>query len=172
MYVSPKNGILSVTELPNVALWHSRLGHMSKKGMETLSRSGYLPSLCFNEFPFCEHCMYGKQTRSSRVVSFEKDRRPLELVHSDVCGPMPTRSLGGASYFVTFIDDATRKVWVFAMKSKDETFSCFQKFLSSVETRSGKKLKALRSDDGGEYISREFTDFCAKRRIKQEFIAP
>ena len=125
MYVSPKNSILSVTELPNVALWHSRLGHMSKKGMETLSRSGYLPSLCFNEFPFCEHCMYGKQTQSSRVVSFEKDRQPLELVHSDVCGPMPTRSLGGTSYFVTFIDDATCKVWIFAMKSKDETFSCF-----------------------------------------------
>ena len=46
MYVSPKNSILSVTELPNVALWHGRLGHMSKKGMETLSHSGYLPSLC------------------------------------------------------------------------------------------------------------------------------
>ena len=73
--------------------------------------------------------MYGKQTRSSRVVSFGKDRQPLELVHSDVCGPMPTWSLGGASYFITFIDDATRKVWVYAMKSKDETFSYFSEIL-------------------------------------------
>ena len=64
---------------------------------------------------------------------------------------MRTQSLGGASYFVTFIDDATRKVWAYAMKSKDETFSCFKKFVSIVETQSGKKLKALRSDNGGEY---------------------
>ena len=69
--------------------------------------------------------MYRKQTRTSRNVSFEKERQPLELIHSDVCGPMPTRSLGGAQYFVTFIDDATCKVWVYDVNSKDETFSVF-----------------------------------------------
>ena len=83
---------------------------------------GYLPILEYDDFPFCEHCQYGKQTRVSRNVHFQKDRQPLDLIHSDVCGPMPTQSLGGASYFVTFIDDATRKVWAYAMKSKDETF--------------------------------------------------
>ena len=56
LYVSSKNSILSVAKLPNIALWHSRLGYMSKKGMETLSRLGYLPSLSFSNFPFCEHC--------------------------------------------------------------------------------------------------------------------
>ncbi|MCO5547156.1 hypothetical protein L7F22_000599 [Adiantum nelumboides] len=60
LYVSDKNSVLSVTELPTVALWHSRLSHMSKKGMETLSRLGYLPSLSFFDFPFCEHCQYGR----------------------------------------------------------------------------------------------------------------
>ena len=99
---------------------------MSRKEMETLSPSGCLPDLCFSDFMFCEHCMYGKQTHTSRNISFDKEREPLELVHSDVCGPMLTRSLGGAQYFVTFIDDATHKVWVYAMKSKDQTFSCFQ----------------------------------------------
>ena len=72
--------------------------------METLSHLGYLPALSFRDFPFYEHCQYGKQTRASCNVLFEKDRRPLELVHNDVCGPMPTKSLGGASYFVTFIE--------------------------------------------------------------------
>ena len=85
---------------------------------------------------------------------------------------MFTRSLGGTSYFVTFIDDTARKVWVYAMKSKDETFSCFQKFLSSVKTQYGRKLKALRSDNSGEYVSHECTDFCARREIKREFTAP
>ena len=82
---------------------------------------------------------------------------------------MPTQSLGGASYFVTFINGATRKVWAFAMKSKDETFKCFKEFVSLMETQSGKKLKALRSDNGGEYISKEFIDFCASKGIKREF---
>ena len=67
---------------------------------------------------------------------------------------MPTRSIGGSQYFVTFIDDATRKVWVYTIKSKDRTFACFQKLLSSVENQSGRKVKALRSDNGGEYISK------------------
>ena len=84
---------------------------------------------------------------------------------------MPTQSLGGTSYFVTFIDDTTRKVWAYAMKLEDETFYYFKKFVSIVETQSGKKLKALRSDNGGEYIAKEFKDFCATREIKREFTA-
>lgn len=117
---------------------------MSRKAMETLSHSGCLPELCFSDFIFCEHCMYWKQTCTSRNVSFEKERQPLELIHSDICGPMLTRSLGGSQYFVTFIDDATCKVWVYTIKSKDHKFSYFQRFLSSVENQSGKKVKALR----------------------------
>ncbi|MCO5547999.1 hypothetical protein L7F22_001455 [Adiantum nelumboides] len=107
LYVSNKNSVLSVIELPTVALWHSQLGHMSKKGMETLSRLGYLPSLSFFYFPFCEHCQYGKQTRAHCTHSFDRERKPLELVHSDLCGLMPSKSHGGASYYATFIDDAT-----------------------------------------------------------------
>lgn len=71
---------------------------------------------------------------------------------------MLTQSLGGTSYFVTFIGDAVRKLWACAMKSKDETFSCFKKFVSMVETQSGKKLKALCSDNGGAYIAKEFSN--------------
>ncbi|MCO5562243.1 hypothetical protein L7F22_015869 [Adiantum nelumboides] len=80
---------------------------------------------------------------------------------------MPFKSHGGASYYVTFIDNATRQVWIYAMKSKNETFSYFKKFLSSVETQSKHKLKALCSDNGGEYVSKEFADFYSSRRIKR-----
>ena len=84
---------------------------------------------------------------------------------------MPSRSLGSALYFVTFIDDATRKVWVFVMKLKDEVLMYFKKFIALVETRSNKKVKSLRSNNGGEYIFREFFDFCKQRGIKKEFTA-
>ncbi|MCO5578319.1 hypothetical protein L7F22_032160 [Adiantum nelumboides] len=155
LYVSDNNNVFSITKLPTIALWHSRLGPMSKKGMEMLSCLGYLPSLSFFDFSFCEHCQYGKQTQAHRTHSFDKERKPLELVHSDLCGPMPSKSHGGVSYYVTFIvDDATRHVWVYAMKSKDETFSCFKKFLFSVESQFEHKLKASRSKNGGEYVSK------------------
>ena len=167
MHVScVKDNVIAIAKLRSTELWHSRLGHMSQKGMKTLERFGYLPVLSFSDFSICEHCIYGKQTRSVHLPIDRKCLEPLKLVHSDVCGPMPSKSLGGASYFVTFIDDSTRKVWVYPLKSKDEVFSTFQKFLALVENQSGKKLKGLRTDNGGEYLSREMVDFCAKRGIR------
>ncbi|MCO5605112.1 hypothetical protein L7F22_059292 [Adiantum nelumboides] len=85
---------------------------------------------------------------------------------------MPSKSHGGAFYYVTFIDDATRHVWVYAMKSKDETFSCLKKLLFNVESQFEHKLKTLRSDNGGEYVSKEFADLCSSRGIKREFTVP
>jgi len=76
-----------------------------------------------------------------------------ELVHSDICGPINPKSIGGAKYFITFIDDATRKVWVYVLKSREEAFQKFLHFKAMVEKQSGEKLKTLRSDNGGEYKS-------------------
>ena len=78
---------------------------------------------------------------------------------------------GGVSYFITFIDDATRKVWVYPMARKDDAFQRFQKFLAFVENLLGKKLKCLRTDNGGEYVSHEFNNFCEMCGIKRELTA-
>ena len=95
------------------------------------------------------------------MVSFirgghDRKKNVLELIHSDVFGPVNIKSLGGASYFVTFIDDASRKVWAYPMKSKSEVFEIFQKFHVAVERETNKLLKCLRTDNGGEYCSNEF----------------
>ena len=100
----------------------------------------------------CEHCLAGKQNR----VSFKSNppsrkTELLELVHSDLCGPMKTRTLGGALYFVTFIDDCSRKLWVYVLKTKDQVLGVFKQFQASVERETGKKLKCIRTDNGGEY---------------------
>ena len=89
-------------------IWHGRLGQMSQNDMEILSLYGYLPKLSFSNFALCEHCQHGTQTRNAHTRRVNSSSRPLDLVRIDVCGPMPTRSLGGALYFVTFIDNATR----------------------------------------------------------------
>ena len=133
---------------------------------------GYIPPLSFFDFQICEHCIYGKQIRKTSPSLDRKQLLPLELVLSDVCGPMPTKSLGGSSYFVTFIDDSTRKVWLYGLQSKDQVFSTFQKFLSMVENQYGRQLKSIRIDNGGEYVSHEFINFCDKRGIKRQLTAP
>ena len=104
------------------------------------------------ELENCSHYMAGKQTR----VSFKKHppskkSELLGLVHSDVCGPFKVKSFSGALYFVTFIDDCSRKLWVYALKTKDQVLKKFKEFHVLAERQSGKKLKCIRIDNGGEY---------------------
>ena len=96
----------------------------------------------------------------------------LQLVHSDVCGPMPMALMGGALYFVTFIDDFSRKVWAYPLRRKDQVLQVFQRFVTLVEMQTGKKVKCLRSDNGGEYVSKAFQDFCDAKGIKRKLTAP
>ena len=77
----------------------------------------------------------------------------LELVHKDVWGPTQVPSVGNSLYFVTFIYDATRKLWVYFLKRKSDVFDIFKKWCACVETEIGNKLKCLKSDNGGEYYS-------------------
>ena len=96
--------------------------------------------------------MAGKQNR----VSFKtypplRKTELLELVHSDLCGPMKTKTLGGALYIVTFIDDCSRKLWFYVLKTKDQVLGVFKQFQASVERETGKKVKCIRTDNGGEY---------------------
>ena len=99
--------------------------------------------------------------------SFPKDGsmravRKLQLVHSDVCGPMQTPSFGHYLYFVTFIDDYSRHAWVYPLKSKSEVFLCFKQFVCLAGNLSGCKVDTLRSDRGVEYMSKQFDAFLAE----------
>jgi hypothetical protein len=108
----------------------------------------------------CEACTEGKQYAAKWSNNEERvATKPLEIVHSGVCGPMRTTSVGGAKYFVIFVDDYSRKVWVYTMKSKGEWFERFKELQTLVETQSGHKIKAFRCMNGGDFISREFEAF-------------
>ena len=154
------------------SLWHGRLRHLSKAIITHLFRADYIPKLSFLDDLFCEHCRYGKQVAVSHQTSAPRESSPLDLVHSDVCGPMPHQSLDGASYFVSFIDDSTRKVWAYPIQTKDWVFSIFFKWLVSVKNQTGRMLKCLRIDNGGEFKSEEFVKFCRERGIRREYTAP
>ena len=78
---------------------------------------------------------------------------------------MPVKSLGGSSYYVIFIDDYSRKTWLYLLKTKDEVFNKFQEFKAEIENLTNKKIKTLRTDNGGEYTSKEFVAFCKSTGI-------
>jgi hypothetical protein len=159
-------------DIPVSSLLHERLGHLSKTSIAYVSKASYIPKLSFSDHQFCEHCQYGKQVATPYPTNVPRESSPLDLVHSDVCGSMPHQSLGGASYFVTFIYDATRKVWAYPTQTKDRVFTIFKEWLMMVENQTDRKLKSLRSDNGGEYKSDEFVQFCRERGIRREFMAP
>ena len=89
----------------------------------------------------------------------------LERIHTDVCGPFSVASTTKPRYYVIFVDDFSRRCWIFFMQKKSETFLKFYEFKALVEKESGKQVKALWSDNGGEYISGEFKDFYSKEGI-------
>jgi hypothetical protein len=100
----------------------------------------------------------GKSWRAQRV---------LQLVNAYICGPMNMASTTDAKYFLLFIEDYNRKMWVYILKLKSKVFNEFQNFKSLVEKELGCHITSLRPDNGGEFYSEEFNNFCAKHGIKR-----
>ena len=110
-----------------------------------------------------------------KTTFHEKENRAsviLERIHTYMCGPFSVASTAKHNYYVIFVDDYSRRCWIFFMQKKSEKFSKFCEFKALVEKESWKQVKALRSDNGGEYISNEFKDFYSKEGIRRELIVP
>jgi len=154
-------------------LWHRRLGHLHH-GALRLARelTTGIPDFSIEHDDVCRGCALGKYTKAPFPSSETSTTGILDLIHSDVSSRMSSPSLSGFEYYVLFIDDYSRKTWIYFMKTKDEVFKRFQEFKDLVENHSGKKVKVLRSDNGGEYTSKEFVDFCGREGIKRELNVP
>ena len=88
----------------------------------------------------------------------------LDYIHSDLWGPSQVPSIGGVRYFLTLIDDYSRKVWIYFLKNKSETFLKFKEWKILVETQTSRKVKKLRTDNGLEFLSNDFNSFLSKGR--------
>ncbi|GKF48841.1 gag-pol polyprotein [Tanacetum coccineum] len=141
---------------------------MSEQGIKILVERKLLPGLTKVSLPFCEYCVIIKQHRLKFKTSNSRSAYVLELVHSDVW-QAPVLSLGGAKYFVSFIDDYSRRCRVYLIKKKSDVFEVFKVYKARVELDSGKKIKCLRTDNGGEYTGNEFDTFCRQEEIKRQF---
>ena len=119
-----------------------------------------LPKIKFSRVR--QGCILGKHPEHKfEKTSHERTSAPLELIHSDVAGPFPHMSMSQAKYALNFIDDFSRYCWVHFLKHKSEFFGLFKVFKALVENQYGRKLKALRSNNGGEYVKSEFINYCA-----------
>lgn len=114
-------------------LWHSRLGHLHDQGIHELEKTGKIPTLKKGVGAVCESCVMAKQHKVTFERTESRSNGILDLIHSDVWGPAPTRSRGGTYYFVTFIDDYSRKTWVFLMESAHKS----QPYVQSLEASGG-----------------------------------
>ena len=160
-------------------LWHRRNGHLGEQSLQKLAKKKLVDRFDYDmtsNVGFCKPCIGGKHHRSHFETSTSQTKEPLELFHSDVCGKMRTKSIGGAEYFLTFIDDKTRYSWVPGfipcMKTKDQLFERFLEWKALVEKSTGRKLKTLRTDNGGEYTSKRFTDFLKSEGVRYECAIP
>lgn len=116
----------------------------------------------------CPICIKAKSPFKARENVREE---PLDLVHTDLMGPLEA-SIGGSKYLLTIIDDHSRKIYCYPMQRKSDVLSNFKIFTEQAETQLEKRLKAVRSDNGREYVNKTFTRFCEERGIIHETTAP
>ena len=164
------------TALTKEDVWHRRYGHLGVQGLKQLAVDGLVNGFDYDSskrVEFCEPCTKGKHHRSPFPTDGgRRAKKPLDLVHTDVCGKLNAKSLGGAEYFLTFIDDKTRFTWVYPLKRKDEVFQRFVEWKAMVENSGGGKLKVLRSDNGGEYTAKRFQEYLKAEGVRHELTVP
>jgi hypothetical protein len=155
-----------------IFLWHRRLGHINFENLVKFSNLGAarnLPKIIKPSNTMCRHCQLGNKTRIRFKAKEFSTSKPLELVHTDLCGPTRTKSLQGESYFMLFIDDFTRMGWICFLKEKSEESNKFKAFKTLVENEKKTKIKCLRLDNGGEFTSKEFDIFFETHGIRRKF---
>ena len=153
----------------NTVLWHKRMGHFHHSALLFMKKNELVKDLpeFEEELPTCAACQYGKLSR----FPFQQNNawratQKLQLIHTDVGGPMKTSSLNGSKFYIAFIDDHTRMCWIYFMKFKSEVADIFWKFKVWVETQSGCKIQVIRFDNGTEYTFEKFNKFCEDADIE------
>jgi hypothetical protein len=154
-------------------LWHRILSHINYKSLPYVSKAVTgLPKFKVNHEGVYNGFAQGKNIKNPFLKSDNKSEGVLELIHSYACGPMPSTSITGYVYYVSFIDDYSRKTWVYFLKSKDEVFGKFKEFKALIKNLFERNINILKSDNGGEYTSKEFVNFCKYVWIKRELTTP
>ena len=119
-----------------------------------------MPEFSYEHDGICKGCAHGKNDKKSFPNSSSRSKGILDLIHSDVCGPLTSPLMSGCLYYVIFIDDWYYKSWFYFLNTKNETLDKFKEFKAIVENQTGRHIHILRSDNGGDFESHQFDDLC------------
>ncbi|GFW03332.1 retrovirus-related Pol polyprotein from transposon TNT 1-94 [Trichonephila clavipes] len=178
-YIIPKSkeisffsAITAKTKNGSLEIWHQRFCHVNNDYLVKTSKNDSvkgLPRLTDNGKTRCIPCKLAKSKRVSfKKMGAVRSKRPLELLHMDLCGPMPTESQGGNKYFLSIIDDYSRKVTVFPIRNKSDVFHTFIRFQKRAERYLSRKVIAVRTDGGLEFCNKDMDNFLTELGIKHE----
>ena len=155
------------------SLWHERFGHLNYRSLQNLRKEKMVTGLPMVSFKngVCSKCVLRKHHRDNfdKRASWHAST-PLQLVHSDLCGPLPAFSFFGFKYFLTFIDDYSIRAWVYFLKLKSEVFDMFLAYKALVKKQYGQHILKLRSDNRGEYVNNKFITFCTEHGNQMQHI--
>lgn len=164
------NFALKVGSANSTYLWHLCYGHVHSEGLRLLKEKNMvigLPTINKNSH-VCKGCICGKMHKLPFPKTSLRAKAPLKLVHSDICGPMKTPTPRNKRYFILFVDDYTRMMWIYFLNQKSEAFSTFLQFIALVERETGFLMKILRIDRGGDFLYNPFIDYCKINGIKRQ----
>ena len=162
--VVPDEHVNVAMDESSLKLWHYRFCHLGMDNIMKVVNNKMVEGMdnaTDQTSVVCEACVMGVAERATE---------PFELIHSDVCGPMSVSSLGGSRYYVTF--DFTRYTTVYFLKTKDEVLEKFKEFHNFGVSFTGKQVKILRTDNGGEYCSELFDAFLKEKGIIHQLSVP
>ena len=163
--------IAHTDDISDSVMWYARLGHIGKDRLARLAREGLLGSITNVSLPMCEPCLAGKACRKP----FDKAPRathPLELVHSEICGPMNVKACHGTSYFLTFIDDYSRFSYFYLISHRFVALDCFKRFVAEVENQKERNVKVFQTNRGREYLAKQFQELCEEKGIRRQLTIP
>jgi transposase InsO family protein len=155
-------------------VWHEQFGHLNYRSLQQLCNQHMwigIPLVSCRD-GVCAGCVLGKHHRDN----FDKRASwhascPLQIVHNDLCGPLSS-PFSRCKCFLTFIDDFSRRTWVYFLKLKSEVFDKFLAYKGLVEKQSRHQIQRLRTDNGGEYVNKNFTSYCTTQGIQMQHIVP
>jgi hypothetical protein len=155
-------------------LWHQILGHIREKGLRLLHSKGMVEGMsnCSLDFDFCEHCVYGKHNQVIFPFGAMRAERVLQLVHSDVFGPVSVPSLGKLVYYVSFIDEFSRNTWIYFLRKKSKVFDRFKEFKALVYNQTEKRIKVLRTDNVESFAGMNLNNFVRSVGIERKNTTP
>lgn len=154
-------------------LWHLRMGHLNFSDIKKMPECAEGVTLAQDKGNVtCPHCLEGKHSRFPFQNVGSRATGPLELIHSDLCGPMENKSFGGMRYFITFTDDFTRMVHVYFLKDKMNILNVFKDFKAKVENELNAKIKMIRTDNGTEYCNYNLEKYLSANGIIHQTSIP